>query len=264
MKTLSIFGIIFLCFLTSACGKKQQEEEAVYSSSYKVIPVKDGATIRGKVKTDPSGNFLSVIETQKDQDVCGKSHPNPGKPNSDGALPNCIVGIEHITEGKDFAKHEYALDQRGCDFQPHVQIARIGSPIVVSNSDKALHNYHITRNGETLINEAQPEGAPAREVELKQKGLHVVTCDVHPWMRGYIWMADHPYYTLTDASGAFALSDVPPGKYKLTLWRDNWSAEEVKNAKGVIDSYKWGKDIVKEQEITVEAGKDVVVDFTLP
>jgi plastocyanin len=246
------------------CSKKQQDDDAVYSSSYKVIAVTNGGAIKGTVKTAANGKYLMSIETQKDQDVCGTSHRNPGIPNPDGTVPNCIIGIEHITEGKDFSKREFTFDQRGCDFRPHVQVVNLGSSIIVSNSDKALHNYHITRNGETLVNEAQPEGAPPREVNLKQKGLHVVTCDVHPWMRGYLWMADHPYYTLSDSTGVFTLLDVPPGKYKLILWRDNWEAEEVKNGKGVIDSYKWGKDLSKEQEVTIETGKDVVVDFTIP
>ena len=140
----------------------------------------------------------------------------------------------------------------------------LGSTIIFSNSDKVLHNYHINHNGETVINEAQPEGAPPREVNLKQSGLHVVTCDVHPWMKGYVWMADHPYYTMSDSTGAFTLSNVPPGKYKLILWRDNWEVQFIKNAKGNIESYQWAKDFSKEQEITVETGKDVVVDFKLP
>ena len=83
-----------------------------------------------------------------------------------------------------------------------------------------------------------------------------MTCDVHSWMKGYIWMADHPYYTLSDSNGAYLLSDIPPGKYKLTLWRDNWNVDQVKNKEGNIESYRWAKDISKEQEVTVEAGKD--------
>jgi hypothetical protein len=255
-----------LCYflLLCSCSKKQEEQEAVYSSGYNVISVANGSTIKGTVKTTRDQKYLLMIETQKDQDVCGASHPNPGIPNADGTVPNCIIGIEKISEGKDFAKKEYALDQKGCDFLPHVQIVRSGLSIIVSNSDKVIHNYHINYNGTTVLNEAQPEGAPPREAVLKQNGLHVVTCDVHPWMRGYIWMADHPYYTMSDIDGAFVLSDVPPGKYKLMLWRDNWDLNEVKNAGGIIESYHWGKDFFKEQEITVEAGKDVVIDFTLP
>jgi len=259
-KRILLLAIIFLC----GCSKKQEEREAAYSSGYKVVAVANGGTIKGSVKTSPEQKFLSTIATQKDQDVCGSSHPNPAAPSMGGGVANCIIGIESITAGKDFAKKDYTLDQKTCDFLPHVQIVNLGSPIIVSNSDKVLHNYHINRNGETVINEAQPEGAPPREVELKQKGLHSISCDVHPWMRGFIWMADHPYYTMSDANGSFSLTDVPPGKYKLILWRDNWDVEEVKNKDGVIESYKWGKDFSKEQEVTVVPGKEITVDFNLP
>jgi len=255
---------LLITVLFTSCSKKQEEQEAIYNSAYKVISVTNGGTIKGMVKTDPTPKYQASIETQKDQDVCGTSHPNQSLPAASGEVPNCVIGLEKISEGKDFAKKEYTFDQKGCEFLPYVQILPVGSSIVVSNSDKALHNFHISRNGETVVNEAQPEGAPPREVNLKQKGLHVVMCDVHPWMKAYIWMADHPYYTMSDAAGAFTLSDVPPGKYKLILWRDNWNVEEVKNKGGVIESYKWAKDISKEQEVTVEAGKDVIVDFSLP
>ncbi len=248
----------------SSCSKKQDEQEAAYASGYKVIPITNGGTIKGIVKTDASQKYLTMIETQKDQDVCGASHTNPSSPSANGTVPNCIIGIESITQGKDFSKKEYTLDQRGCDFLPHIQVVKLGAPIIIINSDGVIHNYHINRNGETVLNEAQPEGAPAREVSLKSKGLHVVTCDVHPWMKGYVFSADNPYYTLSDSTGAFSLADIPPGKYKLTLWRDNWNVEEKKNKEGNIESYSWGKDLSKEQEITVEAGKELVVDFTLP
>jgi plastocyanin len=257
--------ILFLILILSGCGKKQDDNEThAYSSGYKVIQVINGGAIKGSLKTNMNQKFLTTIETQKDQDVCGASHPNPALPIGNGAVSNCIIGIESISQGKDFSKKEFTLDQHGCDFRPHVQIVNLGSQIIVLNSDKVLHNYHIYRNGETILNEAQPEGAPPREVNLEQKGLHIVTCDVHPWMKGFIFMADNPYYTLSDSTGAFLLTDVPPGKYKVSLWRDNWNLDEVKNKGGNIESYKWSKDFSKEQEVTVEAGKEVEIDFTLP
>lgn len=263
MKSKFIFFVSALLFL-SACSKKQADEDVSYSSTYKAAVVSNGGTIKGTVKTDSNQKYLMNIETQKDQEVCGLSHKNPGMPNINGTVPNCIIGIERISQGKDFVKKEFSLDQHGCDFHPHIQIVNIGSSVVVANSDGVLHNYHVNHNGETVLNEAQPEGAPPREMNLKQKGLHIITCDVHPWMKGYIWVADHPYYTLSDSTGAFSLTDVPPGKYKLILWRDNWDVKEIKNAEGNISSYQWAKDISKEQEVTVEAGKDVMVNFTLP
>jgi hypothetical protein len=256
--------LTFAVFFLASCSKKKEDDTGSYNPAYQVITVTSGGTIKGIVKTDSSQKFSPVITTQKDQDVCGESHPNPAMPSASGAVPGCVIGIESISSGKDFSKREFTLDQKGCNFQPHIQIVNLRSPVIVSNSDKVLHNYHIYYNGESVMNEAQPEGAPPREALIKEKGLHRISCDVHPWMRGFIWMADHPYYTISDASGAFTISDVPPGKYKLVLWRDNWNMDEVKNASGVIESYKWGTDFSKVQEVTVEAGKEAIVDFTLP
>src|SRR5437016_2989907 len=94
-------SVLCLALLLTSCAKKQEEQEATYSSAYKVITVTGGGTIKGTVKTDPSQKFQAAIETQKDQDVCGSSHPNQSLPAASGAVPNCIIGLEKISEGKD-------------------------------------------------------------------------------------------------------------------------------------------------------------------
>ncbi len=42
------------------------------------------------------------------------------------------------------------------------------------------------------------------------------------WMRGYLFVADHPYYTRSDAKGRFVLPQVPPGRYELVCWLPDW------------------------------------------
>src|SRR5438876_10474643 len=108
-KHVYLLTIFFGSIILSSCSKKQEEQEPAYSSSYKVISITNGGTIKGIIKTDMTQKFRMAIETQKDQDVCGSSHPNPGIPNANGAVPNCIIGIEKISEGKDFAKAEYTI-----------------------------------------------------------------------------------------------------------------------------------------------------------
>src|SRR5260221_7589829 len=121
-------GFFFLAIIFIAgCSKKQEEQEAAYSSGYKVVAVASGGTIKGTVKTSADQKFLTAIATQKDQDVCGSSHPNPSSPDLGGGVPNCIIGIENISAGKDFSKKEDSLDQGVCDFHPHVQVVRLGS-----------------------------------------------------------------------------------------------------------------------------------------
>lgn len=42
------------------------------------------------------------------------------------------------------------------------------------------------------------------------------------WMRGWLFVDDHPYYTHTDTEGRFTLPQVPPGRYELVCWLPNW------------------------------------------
>jgi hypothetical protein len=39
-------------------------------------------------------------------------------------------------------------------------------------------------------------------------------------MRGWIVVAEHPFYTVTNEEGEFVFENVPPGKYKLQVWQE--------------------------------------------
>lgn len=42
------------------------------------------------------------------------------------------------------------------------------------------------------------------------------------WLRGWLFVDDHPYYTHSDAEGRFTLTQVPPGRYELVCWLPDW------------------------------------------
>ena len=71
--------------------------------------------------------------------------------------------------------------------------------------------------------------------------LHV-KCDVHPWMTGYIGIVTHPYYAVSNATGAFKIANVPAGKQTITVWHE---------AYGPLT-----------QTVEVKAGGTAVVNFT--
>jgi hypothetical protein len=47
-------------------------------------------------------------------------------------------------------------------------------------------------------------------------------CDVHPWMAAYIGVVAHPYFAVTDAGGAFEITNLPPGTYTLEAWHERF------------------------------------------
>jgi hypothetical protein len=69
-------------------------------------------------------------------------------------------------------------------------------------------------------NLSHPAQAPALIRDNLGKAGDVVSlhCDVHPWMRAYAVITDHPYFAVTGSDGSFTIADVPPGTYTLEAW----------------------------------------------
>ena len=227
----------------------------------------NGGTITGTVHYNGQMPAAPGIIVGKDQDACGATHANAADPGKGSGIAGALVYLDTITSGKPFEKMngKTLLDQHGCEFLPHVMILRNGGSIIVRNSDKALHNFRVTLSGRPITNSVQPEGAPEQEVTFTQLGLNVVQCDVHPWMRGFVMVVDHPYYAITDTAGRFTLSNVPPGTYTLKLWRDNWQIEQPKasNGSGAVMAYDWGGDFHGQQQVTVSGGT-TTANFMVP
>jgi hypothetical protein len=49
--------------------------------------------------------------------------------------------------------------------------------------------------------------------------LHV-KCNVHPWITGYIGVANNPYFAVTAEDGKFQISGVPAGKQTIQVWHE--------------------------------------------
>ncbi|WP_428263150.1 carboxypeptidase regulatory-like domain-containing protein [Haliangium sp.] len=138
------------------------------------------------------------------------------------------------------------IDQQACMYRPRVVGLVAGQKLVVRNSDPTYHNVRGTKHEHTEWNLGQPAQAPAITREDVGKPGEVITlrCDIHPWMRAYAVVTDHPYFAITGDDGAFALRDVPPGRYTLEAWHPELGIERT--------------------EITVAAGKPTQVEFTFP
>lgn len=114
------------------------------------------------------------------------------------------------------------IDQIGCRYVPHFVAARVGQPVRFTNSDPGTHNIRslaIKRNAE--INFLFNEGGE-QVISFTRPEIVKLVCDVHPWMRGYIGVFDHPFYSVTNADGQFRLDGVPAGDYKVRAYHEKW------------------------------------------
>ena len=198
----------------------------VFLSKYEEAAVGDGGTVQGKVVYNGSIKKKTVLPT-KDKRVCGKVRKEPLILVGDGgAVQDSVVYLKGIGSGKPWPEvltRVPVLDQEGCKFHPHVQVARQGSLDII-NSDPVLHNTHGYYGKRTAFNVALPEKDQKVTKVLKQPGTVKVDCDAHGWMLGWVHVVDNPYFFQTGEDGTFSITDVPPGDYTLAVWQE-WLGE---------------------------------------
>jgi len=110
------------------------------------------------------------------------------------------------------------IDQVDETFVPHLTAVRVGQEVVFTNSDHANHSVRTA----TLVAENQfnvvvgPTQEYVHRFRAARKTRPVgLLCDIHPWMRGWIYVFDQPYFAVTDRKGKFRIDNVPTGQYRL-------------------------------------------------
>jgi plastocyanin len=154
-----------------------------------------------------------------------------------------VITITDINSGKKMELKKVTLDQKDCDYHPHVLAFLAGSAVEIVNPDGILHNIHSYSKVNTPFNMAQPKFKKTMEVKIDKPEVIEVRCDVHGWMEGWLVATANPYFAVTDNSGSFKLTDVPAGTYTVEVWHQ-----------------KLGKT---SQKVTVKAKEDAKVNFEM-
>jgi plastocyanin len=214
------------------------------ASAYEAGDVKDGGTVSGTIKYKGTAPAPKKLDINKDKEVCGKTPKvDQSLIVNNGNLANAVVTITDIKKGKKMETKKVTLDQNGCEYKPHVLAFPAGSTVEIANPDGILHNVHSYSKVNTPFNMAQPKFKKSMDVKVEKPEVIEVKCDVHGWMHGWLVATPNPYFAVTDNSGTFKLTDVPPGTYNVEVWHE-----------------KLGKS---NQKVTVKAKEDAKVNFEL-
>jgi plastocyanin len=194
------------------------------------ISAQSGGTIEGHVKLTGTPPPNAVIKMGADPN-CLKI--NAGKRvvqqtvvrAPDGGLMNAFVNVKGSFPQAAASPASAVIDQQGCVYHPRVQGARVGQTLEVRNSDATLHNIHSMSNKGSDFNVGQPLAGMVYKYQLKTEEVMLhVKCDVHSWMTGYVGLVSHPYFAVTEATGAFTIPNVPAGKQTVQVWHEQYGA----------------------------------------
>ncbi len=190
------------------------------AQAYETVVVSNGGTISGTIKFSGVAPPAKSIKVTKNLQECGAEVPYEALiVGAEKGIKNVVVWITDISKGKRWGP-QGVIDQRKCHFQPHVAVVQAGTDVEILNSDGILHNFHTYSTLNPSINKAQPRFRPRMAEKFARSEIIKLTCDDHPWMKGWLVVSEGPYVAVTDERGAFRLTDVPAGIYGVQLWHE--------------------------------------------
>ena len=163
----------------------------------------------------------------------------------DGGLANVFVKLDGTFPETPVPDEAVVIDQMDCLFVPRVVGAQAGQLVQIKNSDPLLHNLNSLTTTTNSFNVGQPVQGMVYEVRLDEEiGMLRIRCDLHRWMTEYIGVVPHPYFDVSNPTGAFTISNVPAGTHTIQTWHEEYGE--------------------LSQTVTVEADGVAVSDFVYP
>jgi len=218
----------------SGCGGNKPSETpasqpAATSAPAATVDTANAGSVSGSVTLEGAPAKEKAINMSAEP-YCAKAHSSPVVPptvvvGEKGALADVVIfvkdGLGNYTF--DTPKTPVELDQKGCMYDPHVLALMAGQTLDVKNDDQTTHNIHPTPKDNRDWNQSQPPGATPIEQSFARPELAIpVKCNVHPWMKAYIFVFKNPYYAVTGKDGKFELKNLPPGTYTITAWQEKY------------------------------------------
>ncbi|MBI4608455.1 MAG: carboxypeptidase regulatory-like domain-containing protein [Candidatus Rokubacteria bacterium] len=185
------------------------------------VTAQGGGSIVGEVKFAGTAPEPKVVKVNKDNQACGNEKKS--EELVVGANKGIRWAVASVVGGKGPAPKpakKAVLDQKTCQFQPHVLLVPAGAEVDILNPDGVLHNIHTFSTANPSINKAQPKFKKVMTEKFEKPEIVKVQCDAHSWMAGWVVVMGHPYYAVTDDKGTFKIENVPAGKHTVEVWHE--------------------------------------------
>lgn len=194
---------------------------------YREVAIPVPGAVRGRVYVDDDLPADTTLHPSRDQRICGDSIRETTLVRDDGTLGGAVVWLFDARRGRALPlERRYELQIERCRIEPRVQGVLAGGTLNVRSGDPVLHRTRFTREGRadalSVIRHSDAGQVVPDESVLAGPGRVKVSSDSHPWMRAWLLVFDHPYFTMTTPDGRFAIEAVPPGHYRLLAWHERF------------------------------------------
>lgn len=123
------------------------------------------------------------------------------------------------------------IDQIDKEFVPHVTAVRVGTRVSFPNRDQIRHHVYSFSEAKTFEIPLY-KGVPAEPVTFGRDGEVALGCNIHDWMKAYVFVSETPWFDVTGPDGRAAL-ELPAGAYRLQVWHPRLRGTPAETARRV-------------------------------
>jgi plastocyanin len=183
-------------------------------------PSPDGGTVTGVVV------YRGTVPAMSIADAAGVRRPLLTVDRRTRGLRDAVVWLTRQDDSEPIAELAVAppgeepavIDQKDYEFTPRVMAIREGRPVKFTNSDPANHNVRSVavepKNQFNVLTGAAGQHIHHFQAPRATRPIRL-GCDIHGWMRAWIYVFKHERFAVTDRKGKFQIDQIPPGRYTL-------------------------------------------------
>ena len=136
------------------------------------------------------------------------------------ALVSVVVSLKPIGQAAPATPaQEITVSQENATFKPYISVIRVGSSVVFANRDNMEHHIKSFSSSKPFEIAVHKPGDTPPPIRFDKEGAVVAYCILHDWMRAYVYVADTPWFSTTDANTGIArIENLPAGEYEAIAW----------------------------------------------
>jgi len=123
--------------------------------------------------------------------------------------------------------HHAEMLQKDKKFIPHILAIQVGTQVDFPNFDPIFHNAFSKFSGQPFDVGLYPPGT-SKSIVFTRPGIVRVFCNIHQTMSAVIVVVKTPWFAVTNAKGGFEIAGAPPGEYRLHIFHERASTDELK------------------------------------